>query len=222
MRVLVGCEFSQIVCMAFRAKGHEAFSCDLLPCEGGHPEWHIQGDVLEAVKMGWDMAIFHPPCTYLSYVGMRHWNKPGRAEKRRDAMKFFMQLVDSDIPRIGTENPLGYPCQVYRAPDQVIHPYYFGEPKQKRICLWLKNLPPLQYRLHDELFGPRTAVDKPEPMYICQGKKCFGKKIHWVEGIRSGSKNRSHERSRFFVSIANAMAEQWGNLPKIHLDTQFA
>ena len=208
LRVLVACEFSGIVRDAFAARGHDAWSCDLLPTE--RPGNHIQGDVLAVLDDGWDLMIAHPPCTYLSYVGMRHWNKPGRAEKRTEAMEFFMRFVNAPISKICIENPLGYPCQVYRVPDQIIHPYYFGEPMQKRICLWLKNLKPLIYRLEDDFFGPRTAVDKPQPMYICQGKKCKGKKIYWVEGIRSGSKDRSHERSRFFVSIADAMAEQWG------------
>jgi len=208
MKVLVACEFSGIVRDAFLARGHDAWSCDILPTEITGP--HIQDDVLKHLDEGWDLMIAHPPCTYLSYVGMRHWNKPGRSERRNNAMEFFMSLVNAPINRGAIENPLGYPAQRYRSPDQVIHPYYFGEYRQKRICLWLKNLPPLQYKLHDDLFGPKTATDKPEPMYICQGKKCFGKKIHWTEGIRSGHKNRSHERSRFFVSIANAMAEQWG------------
>jgi hypothetical protein len=206
MKVLVACEFSGIVRDAFAKRGHEAWSCDLLPTE--KPGNHIQGDVLAILNDGWDMMIAHPPCTYLSYVGMRHWNKPGRHEKREDALTFFMMFINSNINKICVENPLGYPSQAYRAPDQIIHPYYFGEPIQKRTCLWLKNLPPLIYRMTDELFGNKTAVNKPEPMYICQGEKCLGKKIHYIEGMR-GVKDRSHERSRFFVSIANAMAEQW-------------
>ena len=206
VRVLVACEFSGTVRDAFARRGHDAWSCDLLPSES--PGNHIQGDVLEVLGDGWDLMVAHPPCTYLSYVGNRHWNNPGRSELREDAMKFFMACINAPIPKICVENPLGYPSKVYRKPDQTIHPYYFGESVQKRICLWLKGLPLLEYRMDDDLFGKRTAVDKPEPMYICQGEKCKGKKIHWVEGIR-GVKDRAHERSRFFVSIANAMAEQW-------------
>ena len=208
MKVLIACEFSGIVRDAFKAKGHDAWSCDLLPSE--RPGNHIQGDVLSILNGVWDLMIAHPPCTYLSYVGMRHWNKPGRNEKRQDAMKFFMAFVNSNIPKVCIENPLGYPSQVYRAPDQVIHPYYFGEPYQKRTCLWLKGLPPLVYYLTNELFGNQTATEKPEPLYLCQGEKCKGKKIHWVEGIKGGGKNRSRERSRTFQGIADAMAEQWG------------
>ena len=129
LRVLVACEFSGIVREAFKVRGHDAWSCDLLPTE--IPGQHIQGDVLEHLEDGWDMMIAHPPCTYLSYVGMRHWNKPGRAEKRVEAMQFFMRFIRANIPRICVENPLGYPSQVFRAPDQIIHPYYFGDPFQK-------------------------------------------------------------------------------------------
>ena len=207
MRVLIACEFSGIVRDAFKAKGHDAWSCDLLPTE--RPGNHIQGNVLEILSDEWDLMIAHPPCTYLSFVGLRHWNKPGRYEKRQEAMKFFMAFVDSTIPKICIENPLGYPSQVYRAPDQVIHPYYFGEPYQKRTCLWLKGLPLLTYYLIDELFGSQTAVAKPEPLFTSQGEKTFGKKIHWTEGI-SKAGNKSHARSRTFSGIANAMADQWG------------
>jgi len=208
MRVLIACEFSGTVREAFKAVGCDAWSCDLLPTE--IPGQHIQGDVLDIIDDGWDLMIAHPPCKYLSYVGMRHWNNPGRDKKRQDALGFFVQLICAKwIPRICIENPLGYPCQAFRVPDQIIHPYYFGDPIQKRTCLWLINLPPLIYRLTDELWGPSTATDKPLPMYISQGEKTKGKKIHWVEGIR-GVKDRSHERSRFFPSVAKAMAEQWG------------
>jgi hypothetical protein len=198
MRVLVACEFSGIVRDAFAAKGHDAWSCDLLPTE--RPGNHIQGDVLEILNDDWDLMIACPPCTYLSYVGTRHWNKPGRAALREDAMQFFLVLANAAIEKIAVENPLGYASKVFRKPDQTIHPYYFGDPVQKRTCLWLKNLPPLIFT---------QMLSKPEPLYYCQGEKSKGKAIHWVEGIR-GVKNRSHERSRFFPSIANAMADQWG------------
>jgi len=208
LRVLVACEFSGIVREAFKVRGHDAWSCDLLPTE--IPGQHIQGDVLEHLEDGWDMMIAHPPCTYLSYVGMRHWNKPGRAEKRVEAMQFFMRFIRANIPRICVENTLGYPSQVFRAPDQIIHPYYFGDPFQKRTCLWLKGLLPLRYALRDNLFESATAVPKPEPLYILQGEKGKGKKIHWVEGIAGLSKvERQKARSRTFPGIARAMSEQW-------------
>ena len=180
-----------------------------MPTEG-NPEWHLEMDVFEAIKkVKPNLAIFHPPCTYLSYAGIKHWNRPGRAEKREVAMKFFMDLVNAPIERICIENPVGYPNTVYREPDQIIHPYYFGEPYQKRTCLWLKNLPKLTYR--------QTIIPKPEALYICQGEKCKGKKINWVEGIK-GVKNRQQERARFFKGVADAMAEQWGNYKKTQLE----
>jgi hypothetical protein len=198
MRVLIACEFSGIVRDAFIAKGHDAVSCDLLPSERPGP--HIQDDVLKHLDGGWDLMVAFPPCTYLSYVGVRHWNNPGRKEKRDDAMRFFMCLVNAPIEKIVIENPLGLPTKEYRKYDQIIHPYYFGEPFQKRTCLWLKNLPVL---------SSTNILPKPEPMYICKGPKSKGKKIHWVEGIR-GVKERSKERSKTFQGIADAMAEQWG------------
>ena len=199
MRILIACEFSGIVRDAFIAKGYDAVSCDLLPTERPRP--HIRGNVLEILDDGWDLMIAHPPCTYLSYVGNRHWNKPGRAEKRASAYKFFMSLVNAPINKICVENPIGLPNTIYRKPDQIIHPYYFGESVQKRTCLWLKGLPKLIYA--------DTIVEKPKPLYICQGNKCKGKAIGWVEGIK-GVKDRSKARSKSFSGIANAMAEQWG------------
>lgn len=198
MKVLVACEFSGVVREAFKARGHDAWSCDLLPTEilGNH----IQDDVLKHLNDGWDLMIAHPPCTYLSYVGTRHWNKPGRKELRDKAMQFFLAMVNAPIKRICVENPYGLPCNAYRKPDQIINPYFFGESVRKRTCLWLKNLKHLQ---------PTHLLAKPEPLYICQGEKTKGKKINWVEGIK-GVKNRSHERSRTFKGIAQAMAEQWG------------
>ena len=190
MRVLVACEFSGIVREAFAKRGHNAWSCDLLPTE--IPGNHIQRDVLEILDDGWDLMIGHPPCTYLSYVGNRHWNKPGRAEKREEAMKFFMDLYNAPILKIAIENPYGEPCKVFRKPDQIIHPFYFGDDKMKKTCLWLKGLPPLAY-----LWG-----DKPKPLgYL----KTTGKAIHWTEWVHGGK-----VRSRFSPFIAKAMADQWG------------
>jgi hypothetical protein len=188
--VLVACEFSGIVRDAFRARGYDAISCDLLPSEREGP--HIQGDVLEILTEGWDLMVAHPPCTYLSYVGNRHWNNPGRAEKRTEAMRFFMALYNAPIPRIAIENPYEEPCRVFRKPDQIIHPYYFGDTRMKKTCLWLRGLRPLAY----------LAGDKPKPMYYL---RTTGKAIHWTEGMHG-----SHERSRFSPFIADAMAEQWG------------
>lgn len=203
MKILIACEESQTVCTAFRLLGHEAYSCDILPCSGGHPEWHIQDDVLKHLNNGWDMMIAHPPCTYLSYAGTGHWNKPGRAEKRDEAVTFFMSLINAPIEKICVENPLGYMSKVYRKYDQIIHPYYWGEQFQKRTCLWLKNLPLLLY--------DKTKAIKPKPLYTYTNKNGKKKRINWVDGL-SGSTNaeRQRIRSKTFQGIANAMALQWG------------
>jgi len=204
MKILIACEFSGIVRDAFRKRGHDAWSCDILPTESDST-YHIQGDVLEILDQGWDMMIAHPPCTYLTYCANRVWNAPGRAELREEAMEFFLKLYSASIPRIAIENPLGYPNTVFRKPDQIIHPYYFGEPYQKKTCLWLKNLPLLDYS--------KTIIEKPAPLYICQGEKSKGKPINWCEGSRNNNGvPRWKVRSRTFQGIANAMAEQWGTL----------
>jgi len=139
MRVLVACEESQVVCIAFRNKGHEAYSCDLIPCSGGHPEWHIQDDVLKHLNDDWDMMIGHPPCTYLSFAANRSWNDPGRIYKRLEALKFFADLWEAPIPSICLENPKSCASPVISKYSQVVQPYYFGDPFLKTTWLWLKN-----------------------------------------------------------------------------------
>lgn len=201
LRVLVACEESQEVCKAFRALGHEAYSCDILPCSGGHPEWHIQDDVLKHLNDGWDLMIAHPPCTYLSTAGNR-WKSEERDRKKEMAFEFFMKFINAPILKIAVENPQGYVNTHYRKPDQVIHPFHFGDNDKKRTCLWLKGLPRLLWNKH---IGFVDSRKEPEPMHICQGEKCKGKKIYRTEGI-SGSQ----KRSKTFPGIAAAMAEQWG------------
>lgn len=192
MRVLVACEFSGRVRDAFAKRGHDAWSCDLLPTE--IPGNHIQGDVLKILNDGWDLMIAHPPCTYLSYAGMRHWNKPGRAAKRQEAFEFFMKFINAPINKICVENPLGYPEKAYRKPDQTIQPFYFGESARKRTCIWLKNLPPLWFTGY---------MENPKPLYILS----TGKAVHFTDS--QTGKDRSHQRSRTFLGFAKAMAEQW-------------
>lgn len=218
MRVLVACEFSGIVRDAFAARGHDAWSCDLLPSE--KPGNHITGSVLPHLAAGWDLMIAHPPCTYLSYAGTAHWNKSGRDKLRDEAMQFFMELWNSPIEKICLENPFGLPCQKFRKPSQRIDPFNFGEPIRKRICLWLKNLPLLF--TSDDLFpssgislpppapiyvGTRIATGKPKARYAMD---TIPRRWHWTEPQSSAHKDRQKERSRFFPSIAQAMAEQWG------------
>ena len=205
MKVLVACEFSQIVTRAFRDKGHEAYSCDIIPTEG-NPVWHIQDDVLKHLNDGWDMMIAHPPCTYLTYAGTRFWNEPQRYKKRLTAIIFFMEFVDARIERICIENPFGIMEQIYRPSDQEIHPYYWGDSNLKRTCLWLKNLPKLTYQLQDDLFSLATACTKPEPLSIDSTPK------HHKRYFTDSKIRDSFLRAKTFDGIANAMADQWGEL----------
>ena len=216
--VLIACEESQAVTKEMRALGVEAYSCDIEPCSGGHPEWHIQGDVTPLLEQEWDMIIAFPPCTYLTHAGTRHYSRRinseekvlTREKKREEAVQFFMQFVNAKCNRIAIENPVGYMNSLYRKPDQIIHPYYFGEAVQKRTCIWLKNLPLLEHT---------NMLPKPEPIYICQGDKCKGKRINWCEALKTGvgrgtQAERSKARSKTFEGIAKAMASQWGVLVK--------
>lgn len=202
MRVLVACEESQAVTMAFREQGHEAYSCDIIPCSGGHPEWHIQCDALELLKLRWDMIIAHPPCTYMtnaSAVRMRVKGEiqPERYEKAMEAKAFFMAFYNADCPKIAIENPT--PLKLIGLPPetQAIQPYEFGHPYSKRTCLWLKGLPPLM---------ATEIVPEHEP-YVNGGYK----DAHGNYKRFPGRNERdSRTRSKTFPGIARAMAEQWG------------
>jgi hypothetical protein len=211
--VLITCEESQTVCKAFRAMGHEAYSNDIQECSGGHPEWHLQMCALEAMRLRpWKLMIGHPPCTYLSNVANRYFHEKyntqldlfkgeyGRWERRREAFEFFMKFTETDIPFVCLENPVGILHRWYRKPDQIIHPYYFGDPYKKRTCLWLKGLPTLE---------PTDMLAPPEPIYFTSTRN---KPIQWCESLRMGDKERKKVRSKTFQGIANAMAEQWGPL----------
>lgn len=217
MRVLVACEESQAVTIEMRKLGIEAYSCDIQPCSGGHPEWHLQQDIVPLLKEKWDMVIAFPPCTYLTNAGTRHFSRrvnpeskvAAREKLREEAFQFFLLFTKLDCPRVAIENPIGWANKNYREPDQIIHPYYFGDQFQKRTCLWLKGLPKLRYQ--------KTIIAKPEPMYICQGEKCKGKRIGWCEAMKTGKGKGSQEerakaRSKTFPGIARAMATQWGLL----------
>jgi len=202
MKVLIACEFSGRVRDAFIQQGHDAVSCDLLATETPGP--HYQGDVFDIINKGWDLMIAHPPCTFLSYVANRVWNVAGRKQKREQAMQFFLDLFKADIPKKALENPVGYPNSVFRKPDQIIHPFYFGDPVKKRTCLWLENLPILDHTPEDTLFMQKTHVD-PQPFYI----STTGKLVHFTEAVPNGP-DRSKIRSKTFPGIAKAMAAQWG------------
>jgi hypothetical protein len=212
MRVLVACEESQAVCIEFRKLGHEAFSCDLYPCSGGHPEWHLQQDVIPLLQERWDIIIAFPTCTYLTNAGTRHFSRRinpeekvlAREHKREEAAEFFMLFANVNCDKIAIENPVGWMNKTYRKPDQIIHPYFFGDNFKKRTCLWLKGLPKLE---------PTNMLSIPEHEYICQGKLSNGKKIGWCEGIKGthgGQEGRAKARSKTFQGIAKAMADQWG------------
>lgn len=195
MKILIACEESQTVCKAFRELGHEAYSCDIQECSGGHPEWHIQGDAVgEAYSGKYDMMIAHPPCTYLSVAGAGHLYPKGILNQERyqqglEARDFFMKLLNAPIDKICVENPLHF--KIFDLPPytQIIHPCYFGEPFMKRTCLWLKGLPKLEH----------TNVVKGEPT----------SKAKWYN---KGGKERQKNRSKFWQGIAEAMANQWSNL----------
>ena len=193
MRVLVACEYSGIVRDAFAAKGHDAWSCDILATES--PGNHFQGDVLEHLDKGWDLMIAHPPCTYISNAGARFLYPKGKLNKDRyklglKAKEFFMTLYNAPINKICVENPIS--SKIFALPKytQTIQPYEYGHPVQKKTCLWLKNLPQLK---------PTNIIFKR------QSTKIPG---NW---FNKGGKDRQKNRSKFFVGFAKAMADQWGS-----------
>lgn len=221
MRVLVACEESQAVCKEFRRIGHEAYSCDIIPCSGGNPEWHIMQDALpllagdcefmsmdgqtHAIDGKWDMIIAFPPCTYLTVTGNRWFDVERYGEKalqrhkdREDAINFFMAFANADCPRIAIENPVGIMSSIWRKPNQIINPFEFGEPFEKKTCLWLKGLPVLE---------TTNIVDKPQRKQFNSGKTMS----EWyAESWRLPKEERAKFRSKTFHGIAKAMAEQWG------------
>jgi len=195
-RVLVACEESQVVCKAFRVRGFEAYSCDIQPCTGERPEWHIQGDVLDIIQDNWDMMIAHPPCTYLSYAGNRWWGDPGRLEKRLEALSFFAKLWQAPIKHICIENPRGCASPTIAKYSQQVHPYHFGDEESKLTWLWLKNLPLLE----------KTNIVKPKIYYY----KKNGEPMYKTEALPQ-NKDKAKIRSKTHPCIAEAMAIQWGN-----------
>ena len=220
MKVLIACEESQRVCIAFRERGHEAYSCDIQECSGGHPEWHIQGDVLPIINGNcefetadgqkhridgkWDLIIAHPPCTYLTNAGARWLYAGGKLNEERykkgiEAKEFFIKFLDADCEKICVENPV--PSSIYGLPpySQTVQPYEHGHPNTKKTCLWLKGL---------EILKPTNTV---EPVRGRRFKQNNGKyRYSCWEMDQKGGKNRAKERSKTFEGIAKAMAEQWG------------
>lgn len=205
MRVLCACEESQAVCLEFREKGHEAFSCDILPCSGGHPEWHIEDDVLAHLDDGWDLMIAFPPCTHICVSGARHFEQKRKDGRQQSGIDFFMEMINAPIEKIAVENPVGIMSNIYREPNQIVHPYYFGDPVSKATCLWLKNLPPLVHFEQDTFWEKQTWVE-PEWHTCASGARHSA----WDYKIASGPVElRGRLRSKTFPGIAKAMAEQW-------------
>ena len=221
MNVLVACEESQAVCVEFREKGHNAFSCDIIECSGGHPEWHIKQSVLELlngrcsfktmdgkehrIDGKWDMIIAFPPCTYLTVTGNRWFNVERYGEKaiqrqkdREEAKKFFMDFANADSDKIAIENPVGIMSSAWRKADQIVNPYEFGDPFEKKTCLWLKGLPELK---------PTNIVEKPPRKHFESGKSM---PAWYAEAWHLPKEERAKLRSKTFPGIARAMAEAWG------------
>ncbi len=195
MKVLIACEFSQVVTKAFRDIGHEAYSCDILPTQG-NSEWHIQDDVLNHLNDGWDMIIAHPPYTYLCNSGVSHLYKDkSRWDELRKASEFFKMLLDSKVQRICVENPIPHKYGKLPPYSQIIQPYEFGHAERKATCLWLKNLPKLE---------PTQDVYQQ----MLKLPKKLSQRIHYT----SPGKDRGMLRSITFQGIAEAMADQWGSL----------
>ena len=221
MKVLIACEESQRVCIAFRERGHEAYSCDILECSGGHEEWHIREDVLPLlngnctfktvdgtehhIEGKWDLLIGFPPCTYLTVTGNRWFNVERygdrareRIQNREEGADFFLKIANADCDRIAIENPIGVMSTRWRKPDQIIQPWMFGDPFEKKTCLWLKGLEPLK----------ETDVVDPEPRVQFDSGKTMPP--WYAEAWHLPKAERARLRSQTFDGVAKAMAEQWG------------
>ena len=224
LNVLVACEESQAVTKKFRSMGHTAFSCDLLPCSGGHAEWHIQGDIFDYIDRGWDLMIAHPPCTYLAVSGVQwlshpddryldfelrrpHPKYPNRRQQMLDSVEFVKKLYNSNIPFVAIENPVGLLSTKWRRPDQTIQPYQFGDEATKTTHLWLKNLPPLT---------PTNVVGKGERVVYASGKS----HPKWYAEAMSKAKTKQERqtlRSKTFPGIAEALADQYSKFVSFYI-----
>lgn len=184
MRILVACEESQAVTRELRRLGHEAYSCDIEPCSGGHPEWHLQQDVTQLLKIKWDMVIAFPPCTDLAVSGARYFEQKRKNGRQQKSIEFFMMFANCGCPKTAIENPIGIMSGIYRKPDQIIQPWQFGHGETKRTCLWLKGLTKL--KPVDIVPGREQRIWKMPP-----------------------GKDRAKTQSKTYPGIAKAMAEQW-------------
>lgn len=226
LRILVACEESQEVCKAFRARGHEAYSNDLIECSGGHPEWHLQMDCFEAIeKRGpWDMMVGFPPCTHIANAGGCHFEKKRKDGRQKEALIFFNKLFNAPIEMVALENPVGIIGSDYiktyfpelqpdfpRKPSQRIQPFYFGDPIRKYTCLWLRGMKPLTWIRSDDLFDRATMVEPQKHVseMVRKGKYRTGtiRRLYWQDYLPK--KDRAKIKSKTFPGIARAMAEQW-------------
>lgn len=218
-KILIACEESQATTKAFRELGHEAFSCDLLPCSGGHPEWHFQCDIFDVINQGWDLMVAHPPCTFLTGSGVQwlsnpedkalpfeerrpHPKYPNRRKDMLDSVEFVKALYNAPIEHIAIENPIGLLSSRWRKPDQIVQPYMFGDEATKTTCLWLKNLP---------LLLPTNIVDKGERTVFASGKS----HPKWYADALKNAKTKEERqtlRSKTFPGMAQAFAKQWGDI----------
>ena len=219
MKILVSCEESQAVTKEFRRLGHEAYSCDITPCSGGHPEWHLQQDVLPLLKEKWDMIITFPPCTHLAVSGAAHFKKKRADGRQREGIEFFMKFINADCDKIAIENPIGIISGNYIGkhfpdlqekynfpikPTQIIQPWMFGDNFNKSTCLWLKGLSPLIPQVTEqpelewfEWTDSKTGKKKRQPKWF-------------MDALKLPPKERAMVRSKTFHGIAKAIAEQWG------------
>ena len=193
MKILVACEESQAVTKEFRKLGHEAYSCDVMECSGGHPEWHLQQDVTELLEKEWDMIIAFPSCTHLAVSGAAWFEEKRKDGRQQEGIDFFMKFANANCERLAIENPVGIMSTQWRKPDQIVQPYEFGHMEQKKTCLWLKGLP--------KLVGTDNVKD--EMMKLSKKER---ERIHYL----SPGPERAKLRSKTFPGIAKAMAQQWG------------
>ena len=218
-RVLIACEESQATTIEFRKLGYEAYSCDLLPCSGGHPEWHYQCNIFEVIGLGWDLMVAHPPCTYLTGSGVQwlshpqdkdlnfedrrpHPKYPNRRKDMLDSVDFVKALYNCDIKHVAIENPVGLLSSRWKKPDQIIQPWQFGDEATKTTCIWLKNLPPLL---------PTNIVGKGERTVFKSGKS----HPKWYADALKNAKTKQERqtlRSKTFKGMAEAFAKQWGTV----------
>jgi hypothetical protein len=197
MKILIACEFSGTVRDAFIKAGHDAVSCDIEPTDSPGP--HYQGDMFDIINDGWDMMIAFPPCTHLAVSGAKHFAKKRADGRQQQGIDFFLKVVNADIPKIAVENPVGIMSSIYRKPDQIIQPWQFGHEVSKKTCFWLKNMP---------LLTPTNIVSDGEYITFPSGKRMH----KWYADKAFGGIERQKVRNKTFQGIADAMADQWGNL----------